>query len=84
MKAYFRNKLWTVRYLRRDFEKLGETCFSDRTITINGTAKPKRLLAAEIDEAIHACFPDLDNDVVDEASDSISKFLWRRGYRRTK
>jgi hypothetical protein len=40
-----------------------------------------KLMHALVDEAIHACVWDLDNDAVDEISHDISKFLWRVGVR---
>ena len=33
-------------------------------------------------EATHACLWDLSEDAVDEIARSLSKFLWRIGYRR--
>ena len=35
-----------------------------------------------IHEALHACFPDIDDAAVDESATSIAKFLTRAGYGR--
>jgi hypothetical protein len=56
----------------------------ERTIQIKPTLRQRRMLETLIDEGIHACMWDLDNDAVDECSASIAEFLWRCGYRRTK
>ncbi len=40
-----------------------------------------RLLQALLDESIHACAWDLDNESVDEMSTDIGYFLWRNGLR---
>ena len=41
------------------------------------------LLRVLIDEGIHACHWDLDNEAVDQTSTCIANFLWRCGYRST-
>ena len=46
--------------------------------------RDQRMLKVLIDEALHACVWDLDNEAVDERSTEIAEFLWRCGYRRTK
>jgi hypothetical protein len=47
------------------------------------TNQPERdTLRATIDEAIHACQWDIDNDAVGEISTDIAAFLWRLGWRK--
>lgn len=41
------------------------------------------MLATLLDEAMHACFWDLDDDCVDQASEAIAKFLRKCGVRVT-
>lgn len=43
--------------------------------------KDLNLLTTLLDESIHACAWDLDNDSVDEISGDIARFLWRNGLR---
>jgi hypothetical protein len=52
-----------------------------KSILINPGQSGEKLLATLLDEAIHACLFEIDNDVVDEISDDIARFLWRAGYR---
>lgn len=61
----------------------GGTCNgpSKRTIEIHPDLKGKEKLRILIDESIHACLWDIDNDSVGETSSSISEFLWECGVR---
>lgn len=54
----------------------------DKVITIDPDMieDEEYLLIVLIDEALHACFWDLDNDSVAEASTSIAKFLKKIGF----
>ncbi|MBI1176362.1 hypothetical protein GC207_02865 [bacterium] len=52
-----------------------------RTIEVDPNLSERDLLRALLDEGIHACFWDLDNDRVAEASRSLAYLLWRVGYR---
>jgi hypothetical protein len=40
-------------------------------------------LTTTIHEALHACFYDLDEDAISEASDSLAGLLWRLHWRKT-
>jgi len=53
----------------------------DKTITINPYLEEKELLKTALDESIHGCLFALDNDFVDDMSESIGEFLWRMGFR---
>ena len=55
-----------------------------RNITIDPSISEQELLRAAIDEGIHACVWDFDNTAVDEMAESISRFLWRLGFRLVK
>ena len=50
-------------------------------IEIHPSERGKNKLRILIDESIHACVWDLDNESVGEISVSISEFLWRCGLR---
>ncbi len=56
----------------------------DRTIYIDPKLNGKDLICTCIDENIHACLFQLDNDFVDEMSDCIGEFLYRIGFRLEK
>lgn len=56
----------------------------DPTIVIDPQLTEEELLKTAIDEAIHACIWPLDNDFVDEMSESIGSLLWRMGFRLQK
>lgn len=71
----------TVRALRGDYGYCSNPKIKNKIIKISPHQDDRQLLATLIDESIHACFFDLDNYAVDEASDAIANFLWRVGYR---
>ncbi len=50
-------------------------------IEISPMAEGPVKLCVLVDEAIHACLFDLDNDSVDECSEAIGHFLWKCGLR---
>lgn len=52
-----------------------------KSVTIDPDQTPKEMLATLIDEFIHCAVWELDNDVVDEISDSLAHALWRCGLR---
>lgn len=53
-----------------------------QTILISDTIKnSKELLRVLIDESIHACNSEIDNDTVDIYATDISNFLWECGFR---
>jgi hypothetical protein len=58
---------------------------SDFSISISPKIKGKRRLEVIIHESLHAEFPSIasstEEDWVEAASSSISKLLWRMGYR---
>lgn len=56
----------------------------DRQIWINPNVDDKELIKIIIDEGIHAGLWALDNDYVDEMSESIGEFLYKIGFRVEK
>jgi hypothetical protein len=65
----------------KNFSDRGEIHYKARRIYIRTDVHQKQVLKALIDEAIHACSWDLDNDAVWEYSEAIGNFLWRTGLR---
>jgi hypothetical protein len=61
----------------------GPPSSKNKAITIDPKVTGITLLKVAIDEGLHACLGDLDNTAVDEMSESISRFLWRLGFRET-
>ncbi len=53
----------------------------DKKITISPHLSEEEFLKTCIDEAIHACNWSLDNEAVDDMSESIGSFLYRIGFR---
>jgi len=56
--------------------------FSNRVIKVHSQLTGDQELEFIIHEMIHACFWDLDEAVVKEVGQDLSKALWRMGYRR--
>jgi hypothetical protein len=82
MKVLIRGKMWTV-VLRRLLPKYHGLCHYDtRTIELDAKQSEKDLLGTAIHEALHAAFPDLSEDAVDEASISVGELVWKLGFRR--
>lgn len=54
----------------------------NRHITIDPDIEGREELDVLIHEMVHACLWDLKEDAVDETADSISRVLWRLGYRK--
>ena len=85
MKARFRGHWWHFR--RRDSKILdGECQMNDapREMWIAKRIRGLRLLEALVHESLHACFPDLTEDAVEEAGRDIAAHLWRLGWRVEK
>lgn len=54
----------------------------DQTILISDKIKSsKELMRVIIDESLHACDSNLDNDTVDIYATDIANFLWKCGFR---
>ena len=90
----FRGKKYKITFspVDKDIKRLAPkslaTCDSpkikDKTITIDPSAHGLVLLKLAIDEGIHACVWDFDNSSVDEMADSISRFVYRIGFRELR
>ena len=66
-----------------------EGCCDDRDsrekeMWINPDVEEKDFLKICIDESFHACLFEVDNEIVDEISESMGDFLWRIGFRLEK
>ena len=84
----FRGKTYHIKWLDQPRYSGGDcdgACSTPEkaTIELKKKLRQKRLLKVAIDEGVHACLWDLDNDAVDEISESIHALLWRLGYRLT-
>lgn len=83
----FRRRRYRIRDVaQRKIRGLNGECDDPREprpeIRLSRGQPPRTELITHLDEAMHACLWDLDNEIVAEIADSIGKFLWRRGYRR--
>ena len=79
----FRGRRYRVIY-DRPGKNNGECQYAKpRHIKIAPGLKGLALLDTIIHEGLHACYPDLDDDAVDEAGVSLAAFLWRHGCRAT-
>lgn len=53
-----------------------------RHIAVDERAKGRMELDVIIHEMLHACYPDLNEQAINEAATDIAKALWRLGYRK--
>ena len=85
----FRGKRYKIRWLPKpkfNGESVEGFCTNPALaeIAIKTNLTEKQLLATALDEGLHACIWDLDNEAVDEISDSLASLLWRLGFRLKK
>jgi len=83
----------TLRGKRWAFEKAGTLSKTDRGYCTDPSETERKIkihksligqeeLEVIIHEMLHACFWDIDEDVIAEVGDDISKALWRMGYKK--
>lgn len=83
----------TLRGKRWKFEKAGTLNKDDRGYCTDPGEKSRKIkihknligqeeLEVIIHEMLHACFWDIDEDVIVQVGDDLSKALWRMGYRK--
>jgi len=53
----------------------------NKTIRLLTSLSERRLLETALDEGLHACDWDIDNDMVDEIAHSLAGFLLKLGFR---
>lgn len=86
MQLLLRGKKWTLRYVTRLRNNLAGDCddpsTKDKTIRILKGLEPKELFRVYIHEIWHALHPDLSEEAVSEASESLRDSLWKLGYRK--
>lgn len=78
---------WLWRYTRLKGQANGWTVYADAKkktapkILIYDGLKGRARLEIELHEALHACFPQIDEDVITQAGRDVSRILWTLGYR---
>lgn len=85
----FRDKRWGIKRGKPAFEvkpdhDLG-TCDHPKTkqkFLMIPNGEQLEDLSATIHEGLHACFWDIEEDAVDDASQDIARLLWRLGWRK--
>ena len=81
MKIKLRDKRYKIIY--RNLKGCwGDFTGPEKLIRIDRKARKKLLLDTYIHEFIHACFPDIDEDVVDKSAADIARILYKLGYRK--
>lgn len=84
----FRKRRYRVSFVRRmRSDRYGECDNPDlpnKGIRFSARVPERKFLKVALDEAIHACLWDLDNDSVDEIARDIAAFLHRLGFRRIR
>ena len=80
----FRGHKWCVRYGTTSRIPTGHCeapTHAGKEIAINRCYGEFGLLELLIHEGLHACFWDLSEEAVDEASQDLATFVWRHGFR---
>lgn len=79
----FRNKRYKIFFRSPRNKKHEGTCdWGKKEIEIRPTLSGEEELDCIIHESLHACFPDLCEDAINDTAVSISKLLTKLGYRR--
>lgn len=87
MKSHtFRGRRYRIDIHNRLHRNLNGQCDAPttlgKTIHLRKNIPDKEFLETALDEAIHACLWELDNDIVGDCATDIARFLTRLGYRR--
>jgi len=79
---------WLWRYARLKGSANGWTQYPDAKnprapakILIDERLVGSPRLTIEIHEAMHACFPQIDEEIITEAAKDVARILWTLGYR---
>ena len=79
MNHKFRKKRWKVTFGK--LNKIYGLCnYDTKEITIRKSLDGDLRLDTIIHECLHACYPDLDDECIDETATDITKLLSRLGY----
>ena len=62
---------------------LGYVSRTDRKLAIKSGVKGLERLDTIVHECLHACYPDLNEDAVNDGAGDMARLLWRLGYRDT-
>ena len=86
MHSMFRRKKYEVRHVTRLRDELAGDCdhpdTKGKVIRILKGITGKELLRVYIHEAWHAIDKDMSEESVSEASEDMTNFLWKLGYRK--
>lgn len=79
---------WLWRYARLKGAAVGWTQYPDAKnprlpakILIDSSLKGRARCEIEVHEAMHACFPQIDEEIITEAAKDVARILWTLGYR---
>lgn len=78
---------WLWRYTRLKGSAAGWTVYEDKKkkvaakILIDQNLTGRARLDIELHEAMHACFPQIDEGVITQAAKDVARILWTLGYR---
>ncbi|NBW14358.1 MAG: hypothetical protein EBR82_40805 [Caulobacteraceae bacterium] len=76
---------WLWRYTRLKGRANGWTHYPHETsqakILVDSRLKGRARLTIELHEAMHACFPQIDEESITEAAKDVARILWTLGYR---
>lgn len=79
----FRGKRYKI-FFRSPKNKnhLGTCDFKNKEIEIKPTLEGEEELDCIVHESLHACFPDIHDDAINESATCIAKLLSKMGYTR--
>ena len=82
----FRGKRYTVasKRLRKERGGCDDPSEPDKTMNVPYKGATLDNLSTIIHESLHACLWDIAEDSVEETGESIARFLWKLGWRKTR
>lgn len=72
----------TIKYKKLGKEKVHGLAWSDGEINIDSRLKGRKHLEIIIHEVAHLLWPEDDEDAIIEKSVTLTKILWKEGFRR--
>ena len=82
LRVYVGDRRWSISHVRYPRDRDGDCDWSKRQIRIAANLVGLQLMDALLHELLHARFPDLSEDVVEELASTQAAILRREGFRQ--
>lgn len=83
-RVYIGECRWTIRYVDYPRDREGDCNWSKRTIRVHRNNRGVALMDVLLHEILHARFPDLAEDTVEEVASTAAAILDAEGFRQAE